>query len=45
MENMMKEMISAELKQFHCSILLDEVKEKVRKLRRMVSMMLRYLQQ
>ena len=33
MENMMKEMISEELKQFHCSILLDEVKEKVRKLR------------
>lgn len=33
MENMMKEMISEELKQFHCSILMDEVKEKVRKLR------------
>ena len=33
MENTMKEMISVELKQFHCSILLDEVKEKVRKLK------------
>lgn len=33
MENTMKEMITEELKQFHCSILLDEVKEKVRKLK------------
>ena len=33
MENMMKEMMKEELRQFHCSILLDEVKEKVRKLR------------
>ena len=33
MENQMKQMISEELKQFHCSILLDEVKEKVRKLK------------
>ena len=29
----MKEMIEEELKKFHCSILLDEVKEKVRKLK------------
>ena len=29
----MKQMITEELKQFHCTILLDEVKEKVRKLR------------
>lgn len=29
----MKEMIKEELRQFHCSILLDEVKEKVRKLK------------
>ena len=29
----MKQMISKELEQFHCSILLDEVKEKVRKLK------------
>lgn len=29
----MKQMISEELKQFYCSILLDEVKEKVRKLK------------
>ena len=33
METQMKQMISEELKQFHCSLLLDEVKEKVRKLR------------
>ena len=29
----MKDLISKELEQFHCSVLLDEVKEKVRKLR------------
>jgi len=33
MENQVKQMISKELEQFHCSILLDEVKEKVRKLK------------
>jgi hypothetical protein len=33
MENTMKKMIDVELRQFHCSILLDEVKEKVRKLK------------
>lgn len=33
MEKRLKEMVSKELKQFHCSILLDEVKEKVRKLK------------
>ena len=33
MENKGKAMISKELEQFHCSILLDEVKEKVRKLK------------
>ena len=33
METQMKQMISEELKQFHCSILLDEVKDKVRKLK------------
>ena len=33
MEDQMKQMISEELKQFHCSILLDEVKENVRKLK------------
>ena len=33
MENTMKKMMKEELKQFHCSILLDEVKEKVRKLK------------
>lgn len=33
MNEQMKEIISKELEQFHCSILLDEVKEKVRKLR------------
>ena len=33
MEIQEKRIISKELKQFHCSILLDEVKEKVRKLK------------
>lgn len=33
MENTVKKMVEEELKQFHCSILLDEVKEKVRKLK------------
>ena len=33
MTNTMNELVKEELKQFHCSILLDEVKEKVRKLR------------
>ena len=33
MENQLKDFVSKELEQFHCSILLDEVKEKVRKLR------------
>jgi len=33
MERMEKVMFSKELEQFHCSILLDEVKEKVRKLK------------
>lgn len=33
MEKEVKAMISKELEQFHCSILLDEVKEKVRKLK------------
>ena len=33
MDKQLKEMISKELEQFHCSILLDEVKEKVRKLK------------
>lgn len=33
MEKQVKQMISKELEQFHCSILLDEVKEKVRKLK------------
>lgn len=33
MENQMKQFISKELEQFHCSILLAEVKEKVRKLK------------
>ena len=33
MEKRLKELVSKELEQFHCSILLDEVKEKVRKLR------------
>ena len=33
MEKQMQRMISKELEQFHCSILLDEVKETVRKLK------------
>ena len=33
MEKQIQQMISKELEQFHCSILLDEVKEKVRKLK------------
>ena len=33
MDDKVKQMISKELEQFHCSILLDEVKEKVRKLK------------
>ena len=33
MEQKLKEMVSKELEQFHCSILLDEVKEKVRRLK------------
>ena len=33
MDKKVKQMISKELEQFHCSILLDEVKEKVRKLK------------
>ena len=33
METQMKQMITEELKQFHCSLLLEDVKEKVRKLR------------
>lgn len=33
MDTQMKEMIKEELKHFHCSILLDEVKEKVRRLK------------
>ena len=33
MEKGLKDMISKELEQFHCSILLDEVREKVRKLK------------
>ena len=33
MEKQVKQMISKELEQFHCSILLGEVKEKVRKLK------------
>ena len=33
MEKELRESISKELEQFHCSILLDEVKEKVRKLK------------
>ena len=33
MEKQVRQMISKELEQFHCSILLDEVKEKVRKLK------------
>ena len=33
MEQKLKKMVSKELEQFHCSILLDEVKEKVRRLK------------
>lgn len=33
MDQKFKDLISKELKQFHCSILLDEVKEKVRRLK------------
>ena len=33
MDQDIKQMISKELEQFHCSILLDEVKEKVRRLK------------
>ena len=33
MDQMLKDMISKELEQFHCSILLNEVKENVRKLK------------
>ena len=33
MDKELKNLISKELEQFHCSILLDEVKEKVRKLK------------
>ena len=33
MDQNIKQMISKELEQFHCSILLDEVKEKVRRLK------------
>ena len=33
MDKQMKQVISKELEQFHCSILLDEVKEKVRRLK------------
>lgn len=33
MDNTIKKKLEDELKQFHCSILLDEVKEKVRKLK------------
>ena len=33
MEKQVRKMLSKELEQFHCSILLDEVKEKVRKLK------------
>ena len=33
MEKNLKQVISKELEQFHCSILLDEVKEKVRRLK------------
>ena len=33
MDQKLKDMISKELEQFHCSILLDEVKEKVRRLK------------
>ena len=33
MDNQVKQLISKELEQFHCSILLDEVKENIRKLK------------
>ena len=33
MDQDIKQMISKELEQFHCSILLDEVKEKIRRLK------------
>ena len=33
MNEQLKEVVLKELEQFHCSILLDEVKEKVRKLK------------
>ena len=33
MEKQVPKMFSKELEQFHCSILLDEVKEKVRRLK------------
>ena len=33
MDKLTKEMMTKELEQFHCSILLDEVKDKVRKLK------------
>ena len=33
MGNEIKQMVSKELERFHCSILLDEVREKVRKLK------------
>ena len=33
MENQQKQMVNDELMQFHCSILLDEVRDKVRKLK------------
>lgn len=33
MEQKINRIISKELEQFHCSILLDEVREKVRKLK------------
>ena len=32
MNEQLKEVVSKELEQFHCSILLDELKENVRKL-------------
>ena len=33
MEKEIKQMVSKELERFHCSILLEEVREKVRKLK------------
>ena len=33
MNEQLKEVVLKELEQFHCSILLDELKEKVRKLK------------